>query len=310
VEFFSNDFQPFSVFITFYNFFSTHNAENGGTGNSSGKGEEAMTARYFLKRGKSVKGPFSLRKLQQLLNANKLRKSDLVSDSRNGPWGQKLPDVETQGVAASEATAAPQQSRGGESTEHTSENASGSCGNGQKKPIARRPVLKRIMPQLLQILRMPLLQILRMPLRLIRSEKAGSENTESQTTAELPARWAGVCAKCKHLSHIQKLDHCKHCLGFNWRRDETRGGAAALQCETCNRGFESDFLCLNCRHYNPFLPTAATNLVLIPRGYTIKEYFDDREHKFDVLFKFAIVILIIFFLMAVYSLLVTDFTRI
>jgi hypothetical protein len=41
---------------------------------------------YFTKRGKSVKGPFSLKKIQQLLSEGKLKSFDLVGRREDGPW--------------------------------------------------------------------------------------------------------------------------------------------------------------------------------------------------------------------------------
>lgn len=41
---------------------------------------------YFIKRGKSVRGPFSLRKMQQLLSEGKLKRLDLVGRWEDGPW--------------------------------------------------------------------------------------------------------------------------------------------------------------------------------------------------------------------------------
>ena len=41
---------------------------------------------YFLKRGKTIKGPFSFEKIQQLLADKKLSKSDLAGRSNIGPW--------------------------------------------------------------------------------------------------------------------------------------------------------------------------------------------------------------------------------
>lgn len=41
---------------------------------------------YFIKRGKSVRGPFSLKKIQQLLSEGKLKRIDLVGRREDGPW--------------------------------------------------------------------------------------------------------------------------------------------------------------------------------------------------------------------------------
>jgi hypothetical protein len=48
--------------------------------------EFAMAERYFLKRGKTVKGPFSIKKLQELLAAQKLKANDLLAIHKDGPW--------------------------------------------------------------------------------------------------------------------------------------------------------------------------------------------------------------------------------
>ena len=45
-----------------------------------------MAQRYFVKRGETVKGPFSLEKLQSLLAEKKLKGNDLVGASNDGPW--------------------------------------------------------------------------------------------------------------------------------------------------------------------------------------------------------------------------------
>ena len=47
---------------------------------------------YFLKRGKTIKGPLSFEKIQQLLADKKLSKSDLAGPSNIGPW-QKLATI-------------------------------------------------------------------------------------------------------------------------------------------------------------------------------------------------------------------------
>jgi hypothetical protein len=49
-------------------------------------GGSTMAHRYFVKRGKTVKGPFSLAKLQELLAAKQLKPSDLIGMSDSGPW--------------------------------------------------------------------------------------------------------------------------------------------------------------------------------------------------------------------------------
>ena len=41
---------------------------------------------YFIKRGKSVTGPFSLKKIQQLLSEGNLKRPDLVGRWEDGPW--------------------------------------------------------------------------------------------------------------------------------------------------------------------------------------------------------------------------------
>jgi hypothetical protein len=51
-----------------------------------------MAEQYFLKRGKTVKGPFNVEKLQALKKANKLEGDDDISQSRNGPW-DRIGDV-------------------------------------------------------------------------------------------------------------------------------------------------------------------------------------------------------------------------
>ena len=45
-----------------------------------------MAQRYFVKRGKTVKGPFSLKKIQHLSETKKLKDNDLISISDHGPW--------------------------------------------------------------------------------------------------------------------------------------------------------------------------------------------------------------------------------
>ncbi|MEO2025756.1 MAG: hypothetical protein ABGZ23_07725 [Fuerstiella sp.] len=45
-----------------------------------------MAERYFLKRGETVKGPFSIKKLQKLLAAKKLKANDLIGANESGPW--------------------------------------------------------------------------------------------------------------------------------------------------------------------------------------------------------------------------------
>jgi hypothetical protein len=45
-----------------------------------------MAERYFLKRGKTVKGPFSIKKLQELLSAKKLKANDRIACDSTGPW--------------------------------------------------------------------------------------------------------------------------------------------------------------------------------------------------------------------------------
>jgi hypothetical protein len=47
-----------------------------------------MPRRYYLKRGKAVKGPFSPKKLRDLITTKKLKGSDLVGVSDCGPWEQ------------------------------------------------------------------------------------------------------------------------------------------------------------------------------------------------------------------------------
>jgi hypothetical protein len=45
-----------------------------------------MAQRYFVKRGKTVNGPFSLKKIQHLIETKKLKDNDLISISDHGPW--------------------------------------------------------------------------------------------------------------------------------------------------------------------------------------------------------------------------------
>tara|TARA_Y100000588_G_scaffold356554_1_gene412972 strand:+ start:44 stop:745 length:702 start_codon:yes stop_codon:yes gene_type:complete len=47
-----------------------------------------MSQTFYLKRSESVRGPFSLQKLQGLLNNRKLKPGDLVSIYAEGPWKQ------------------------------------------------------------------------------------------------------------------------------------------------------------------------------------------------------------------------------
>ena len=48
--------------------------------------EFAMAEQYFVKRGETVKGPFSLKKIQQLEAAKKLKANDLIGTNESGPW--------------------------------------------------------------------------------------------------------------------------------------------------------------------------------------------------------------------------------
>jgi uncharacterized Zn finger protein (UPF0148 family) len=45
-----------------------------------------MTEQYFVKRGETVKGPFSVKKLQELLAAKQFKANDLIGMSDDGPW--------------------------------------------------------------------------------------------------------------------------------------------------------------------------------------------------------------------------------
>ena len=45
-----------------------------------------MSQSYFLKRADSVRGPFSLAKMQTLLTEKKIKPNDLVAVDRKGPW--------------------------------------------------------------------------------------------------------------------------------------------------------------------------------------------------------------------------------
>jgi hypothetical protein len=45
-----------------------------------------MAAKYFIKRGKTVKGPFTVEKLQALKKAKKVKADDEISQSAEGPW--------------------------------------------------------------------------------------------------------------------------------------------------------------------------------------------------------------------------------
>jgi len=45
-----------------------------------------MAEQYFIKRGKTVKGPFTVEKLLALNNAKKLKANDGISQSTEGPW--------------------------------------------------------------------------------------------------------------------------------------------------------------------------------------------------------------------------------
>ena len=45
-----------------------------------------MADQYFIKRGETVKGPFTIEKLQYLKKAKKLKADDGVSQSAEGPW--------------------------------------------------------------------------------------------------------------------------------------------------------------------------------------------------------------------------------
>jgi len=45
-----------------------------------------MAAQYFIKRGETVKGPFTVEKLQALKKAKKLKAGDRISQSAEGPW--------------------------------------------------------------------------------------------------------------------------------------------------------------------------------------------------------------------------------
>ena len=45
-----------------------------------------MAAQFFIKRGETVKGPFTVEKLQGLKKAKNLKADDEISQSRKGPW--------------------------------------------------------------------------------------------------------------------------------------------------------------------------------------------------------------------------------
>ena len=49
-------------------------------------------SQYFIKRGSKTQGPFPAEKVDQLIKAKKLKPSDEVSLSEEGPW-DRLPDV-------------------------------------------------------------------------------------------------------------------------------------------------------------------------------------------------------------------------
>ena len=49
-------------------------------------GRNTMAEHYFVKRGETVKGPFSPEKLQELLSAKKLKANDLIGTSDGGSW--------------------------------------------------------------------------------------------------------------------------------------------------------------------------------------------------------------------------------
>ena len=51
-----------------------------------------QAVQYHIKRGESLKGPFTVDKLQSLIKAKKLKPSDKVSQSPDGPW-ERLGDV-------------------------------------------------------------------------------------------------------------------------------------------------------------------------------------------------------------------------
>jgi len=55
------------------------------------RGVEERTA-YYINRGTTLKGPFSVEKLLLLMKAKKLNRSDDVSQSPEGPW-ERLGDV-------------------------------------------------------------------------------------------------------------------------------------------------------------------------------------------------------------------------
>jgi hypothetical protein len=54
--------------------------------------EVKQTVQYHIKRGESLKGPFTVDKLQSLIEAKTLKPSDSVSQSPDGPW-ERLGDV-------------------------------------------------------------------------------------------------------------------------------------------------------------------------------------------------------------------------
>jgi len=51
------------------------------------KGPVPMSDQYFVKRGETVKGPVSLKQLQAFLEQKQLKSTDLLGESRSGPWG-------------------------------------------------------------------------------------------------------------------------------------------------------------------------------------------------------------------------------
>lgn len=45
-----------------------------------------MSNHYYIKRNGKVKGPFSIKKIQELVEAKKLKVKDELSETKNGPW--------------------------------------------------------------------------------------------------------------------------------------------------------------------------------------------------------------------------------
>jgi hypothetical protein len=56
------------------------------TPDSSSANETDQQKKYFVKRGKTQKGPFPVNRINKLLASGKLRETDLLSESQDGPW--------------------------------------------------------------------------------------------------------------------------------------------------------------------------------------------------------------------------------